>query len=244
MDDRAVLIERAKLAEVAERYDDMAEFLKSVIEQYPKTPLNDEERNSFSVAYKNKVGARRSSWRCIAAAKRINKEVLDSYRTVVVKELNEICDEVLHLLTDYLVEGEEKSTFKVFYLKMKGDYYRYKAEVMVDMDGKPLSGLEDDHKAVVKSAEEAYASARECSLQLDVLDSVRLGLALNYSVFLYEIMCEKKKACDLAQEAFDVAHKQLQESENQPQHDSSLILQLLRDNLTFWNSENDETADS
>jgi hypothetical protein len=95
MDDRAVLIERAKLAEVAERYDDMAEFLKSVIEQYPKTPLNDEERNSFSVAYKNKVGARRSSWRCIAAAKRISKEVLDSYRTVVVKELNEICDEVL-----------------------------------------------------------------------------------------------------------------------------------------------------
>ncbi|KAL4674567.1 hypothetical protein H8959_018501 [Pygathrix nigripes] len=56
---------KAKLAEEAERCDDMAACMKSVIE--PGAELSNEERNLLSVAYKNGVGARRSSWRVLSS---------------------------------------------------------------------------------------------------------------------------------------------------------------------------------
>jgi len=56
-------VQNAKLAEQAERYDDMAAAMKKVTEM--EKELSNEERNLLSVAYKNVVGARRSSWRVI-----------------------------------------------------------------------------------------------------------------------------------------------------------------------------------
>eukprot|EP00972_Heterocapsa_arctica_P026598 3916112-Heterocapsa_arctica.AAC.1 len=53
----------AKLAEQAERYDEMADHMEAV----GKTggELSVEERNLLSVAYKNAVGSRRAAWRII-----------------------------------------------------------------------------------------------------------------------------------------------------------------------------------
>lgn len=62
--DKEELVQRAKLAEQAERYDDMAAAMKSVTET--GVELSNEERNLLSVAYKNVVGARR--WVAIATA--------------------------------------------------------------------------------------------------------------------------------------------------------------------------------
>uniref|UniRef100_A0A673VHU7 14-3-3 domain-containing protein n=1 Tax=Suricata suricatta TaxID=37032 RepID=A0A673VHU7_SURSU len=59
--DKNELVQKAKLAKQAERYDDMAACMKSGTEQGAE--LSNEERNLLSVAYKNVVGARRSSWR-------------------------------------------------------------------------------------------------------------------------------------------------------------------------------------
>lgn len=55
--DKEELVQRAKLAEQAERYDDMASAMKAVTET--GVELSNEERNLLSVAYKNVVGARR-----------------------------------------------------------------------------------------------------------------------------------------------------------------------------------------
>lgn len=55
--DKEELVQRAKLAEQAERYDDMAAAMKQVTET--GVELSNEERNLLSVAYKNVVGARR-----------------------------------------------------------------------------------------------------------------------------------------------------------------------------------------
>ena len=65
MTEQDELVQRAKLAEQAERYDDMAASMKSVTET--GIELSNEERNLLSVAYKNVVGARRSSWRVISS---------------------------------------------------------------------------------------------------------------------------------------------------------------------------------
>ena len=99
MTDKEELVQRAKLAEQAERYDDMASSMKSVTET--GIELSNEERNLLSVAYKNVVGARRSSWRVISSIEQKTEgserkqQMAKEYREKVEKELREICNDVL-----------------------------------------------------------------------------------------------------------------------------------------------------
>ncbi|XP_069362434.1 14-3-3 protein zeta isoform X3 [Maniola hyperantus] len=131
--DKEELVQRAKLAEQAERYDDMAAAMKEVTET--GVELSNEERNLLSVAYKNVVGARRSSWRVISSIEQKTEgserkqQMAKEYRVKVEKELREICYDVLGLLDKHLIPKASNPESKVFYLKMKGDYYRYLAEV-------------------------------------------------------------------------------------------------------------------
>jgi len=133
MADKEELVQRAKLAEQAERYDDMAASMKSVTET--GNELSNEERNLLSVAYKNVVGARRSSWRVISSIEQKTEgaekkqQLAKEYREKVEGELKEICNDVLNLLDKYLIPKASNAESKVFYLKMKGDYFRYLAEV-------------------------------------------------------------------------------------------------------------------
>ena len=93
------LVQRAKLAEQAERYDDMAGAMKQVTET--GVELSNEERNLLSVAYKNVVGARRSSWRVISSIEQKTESsekkqaMAKEYREKVEKELRDICYDVL-----------------------------------------------------------------------------------------------------------------------------------------------------
>lgn len=65
----------------------------------------------------------------------------------------------------------------------------------------------------------------------------RLGLALNFSVFYYEIKNNPEQACHLAQQAFDDAIAELDTLDEEMYKDSTLIMQLLRDNLNLWTSD-------
>ncbi len=139
--------------------------------------------------------------------------------------LREICNEVIDLLEKHLIkeqvdkEDEMEVEAKVFHLKMKGDYHRYKAEF----------SRGNDRQEAVEASEKAYKEGYELAGSLKSTNPVRLGLALNYSVFYYEIQNSSEKACGLAKQAFDEAIDQLGDGVYK---DSSLILQLLRDNLT------------
>ncbi|EPQ09072.1 Nephrocystin-1 [Myotis brandtii] len=131
--DKNELVQKAKLAEQAERYDDMAACMKSVTEQGAE--LSNEERNLLSVAYKNVVGARRSSWRVVSSIEQKTEgaekkqQMAREYREKIETELRDICNDVLSLLEKFLIPNASQAESKVFYLKMKGDYYRYLAEV-------------------------------------------------------------------------------------------------------------------
>merc|ERR1711962_158152 len=105
--DKHYQIQRAKLAEQAERYDDMANAMKEVTMK-EEGPLSTEERNLLSVAYKNIVGAKRSSWRVISSIeqKAADKETLaKEYRKKIECELDDVCKEVLDLLEKYSVNS-------------------------------------------------------------------------------------------------------------------------------------------
>jgi len=226
------LIQRAKLSEQAERYDDMAETMKAVTET--GVELSNEERNLFSVAYKNVVGARRSSWRVISSIEQKTEgsekkqHIAKEYREKVEKELRDICKDVLGLLDNFLVPNASNAESKVFYLKMKGDYFRYLSEVAQG----------DERKAVVDDSQKAYQDAFDISKsKMQPTHPIRLGLALNFSVFYYEILNSPDKACHLAKQAFDDAIAELDTLNEDSYKDSTLIMQLLRDNLTLWTSD-------
>uniref|UniRef100_A0A8C2CF03 14-3-3 protein beta/alpha-A-like n=1 Tax=Cyprinus carpio TaxID=7962 RepID=A0A8C2CF03_CYPCA len=223
---KSELVQKAKLAEQAERYDDMAAAMKSVTEG--DIELSNEERNLLSVAYKNVVGARRSSWRVVSSIEQKTEgsdkkqQMVKEYREKIEKELKEICNDVLVLLDKYLIPKATPAESKVFYLKMKGDYYRYLAEVAVG-----------EEKTIIGNSQEAYKDAFEISkAEMQPTHPIRLGLALNFSVFYYEILNAPDQACKLAKTAFDEAIAELDSLNEESYKDSTLIMQLLRDNLT------------
>jgi len=224
----------AKLAEQAERYDEMVESMKAVAKL--DVELTVEERNLLSVAYKNVIGARRASWRIISSIEQKEENKgntqhvprINEYRQKIEKELRGICDDILAVINEHLVPSAASPESKVFYFKMKGDYHRYLAEF--------LTG--DDRKTAADHALDAYQQASEIAVQnLPPTHPIRLGLALNFSVFYYEILNSPDKACQLAKQAFDDAIAELDELSEDSYKDSTLIMQLLRDNLTLWTSD-------
>jgi len=232
-DSRGSLVFLASTAEKAERYDDMCKFMSALVNWTSSNAqdLTVEERNLFSVAYKNVIGARRASWRTLNVEDNKYDELVQDYKKRVELELTSICKDVLSLLEDKLLKCDKKtSESSVFYLKMIGDYYRYLAE---------FAGTEGYDKKAAQFYGQAMDIAKD---KLDPTDPIRLGLALNYSVCFYEILKDKKKACELAKSAFDNAISKLDQLSEESYKDSTLIMQLLRDNLTLWTSDQNAVA--
>lgn len=224
----------AKLAEQAERYQEMVNAMKKVGEL--DVELTVEERNLLSVAYKNVIGARRASWRIISSIeqKEENKgnEVhvarIKEYRSKVESELQDICNDILDVLDKHLIYSASTGESKVFYYKMKGDYHRYLAEFLTTQQ----------RKEAAENSLIAYKAASDiATTDLPPTHPIRLGLALNFSVFYYEILNSPDRACRLAKRAFDDAIAELDTLSEDSYKDSTLIMQLLRDNLTLWTSD-------
>ncbi|KAF2185064.1 14-3-3 protein [Zopfia rhizophila CBS 207.26] len=230
----------ARLCEQAERYDEMVTYMKEVAKIGGE--LTVDERNLLSVAYKNVVGTRRASWRIISSieqkeeSKGSEKHVgtIREYRQKIETELEKVCQDVLNVLDESLIPKAESGESKVFYHKMKGDYHRYLAEF--------ASG--EKRKVAATAAHEAYKTATDVAqTELTPTHPIRLGLALNFSVFYYEILNSPDRACHLAKQAFDDAIAELDSLSEESYRDSTLIMQLLRDNLTLWTSSDSAEAE-
>ena len=225
-----------RMAEQSERYEEMIEFVRAFITK-EHTELTVEERNILSVAYKNVVGNRRTAWRVLNSieskeARRGNEENksrASAYKEKVEGELRSFCREILRLIDSDLLPHTNDSEGIDFYLKMKGDYHRYVCEFAQGQYREESS----------KSAQECYQQAYDKAVtDLDSTHPTRLGLALNFSVFNYEIMQQQSEACTMAQKAFDDAIQNLENLTDESAYkDSTMILQLIRDNLSLWTSE-------
>jgi len=226
---REELVYQSKLAEHAERYKDMINHLKTLIDD-ANGELNEEERTLLSVAYKQAVGECRTAWRTISYYQEKQKaknpqfsELIDDYKAKIRKDLDSLCGEIIDLIDHKLLDKASNAEEKVFYLKMKGDYYRYRSE----------AGEEEP----VQNGLEAYNQAIEEAKTLPVNHPVKLGLALNFSVFHYEVMSDTSKACELARSTFDEAIPTIEELDEKAYKEASSILSLIKDNLTLWTNE-------
>ncbi|KAF1867435.1 hypothetical protein Lal_00049864 [Lupinus albus] len=263
--ERETFVYTAKLAEQAERYEEMVEAMKNVAKL--NVELTVEERNLLSVGYKNVVGARRASWRILSSIEQkeeskgndLNVKRIREYRQKVESELDKICSDIMIVIDEHLIPSGPGGEPSVFFYKMKGDYYRYLAEFKSGDDRKEAAdqsmkayqhcyplfvlsfslfrGEENGERRrfrVMFIFQTAFTTAEA---ELPSTHPIRLGLALNFSVFYYEILNSPERACHLAKQAFDEAISELDSLSEESYKDSTLIMQLLRDNLTLWTSD-------
>ncbi|XP_019152599.1 PREDICTED: 14-3-3 protein 10-like [Ipomoea nil] len=231
----------AKLAEKAERYEDMAKFMGKLVRSCtPAGELTVEERNLLSVAYKNAIGSLRTAWRIISSIEQKEETrrrddhvaLVKDYRATVETELSQVCASIIELLDSNLIPSTPPGESRVFYLKLKGDYHRYLAEFLVG----------DKRREAADATMTSYTDAEDLALfDLPPTNHIRLGLALNFSVFHYEILNSCSTACDMARRAFDEAVAELPTAV--VNEECTILMQLLRDNLSLWSSSSRDQVD-
>ena len=227
----------SKLYERAERYPDMVSAINKFIEMNPK--LSKEEKNILSAGYKNILSEKRASWRFLnimekKETKKKSAQVphIKEIKKHIEAELKKIFEDLHRIVDKFLLPKAEDAESKVFYLRLKGDHYRYLCEIT----------KEKDFEKNVELAEKVYKEAYEISEKnLTFINSTRVGLCLNMAVFYYEVKGDKKEGCKIAKKAFEESMKYLDDLEKFKSKDVLLLIQLLKENLIFWSSEmNDE----
>ena len=136
---RRDLIEHAKLCDVSKRYEEMTKVLDSIVAAVPKTQgLTAEERKLLAIAYKNLLTPRRRSWKLLengVKSRDLNsthKNLVKSYRTSIADEIKELCQKLIEMVDKKLIPTVSEPESDIFYHKLRGDYYRYMAEVEED----------------------------------------------------------------------------------------------------------------
>ena len=119
---------------------------------------------------------------------------------------------------------------KAFFQKMIGDYYRYVAE----------SAGPDKIEQAKAGALKGYEEADKLCKGLNACNPIRLGLALNFSVFNYEVMSDHKKACELGEQALSEALEKIDDVDEETFRDAKSIIELLKENLSLWKEEEGE----
>ena len=222
----------ARVAEQAERFEDMVEFLGKVLEGKGGDVTAD-ERNLLSVAFKNLISGKRAACRTIAAIEQNPKyskfgDALAKYKADIETQLINDCEKVIGIINDKVLAKTCENEVKAFFVKMVGDYYRYIAE-----------NAKGDYLDEVKNkALDAYKEANQ--LELPPCNPIKLGLALNFSVFYYEVMKNPKEAVELADKALQDALDEIDELEEDDFRDAKSIIELLKENLTLWKEEEED----
>ena len=222
----------ARVAEQAERFEDMVSFLQEVLVEKGADVTSD-ERNLLSVAFKNLISSKRAACRTIAAIEQNPKyskfsDSLAEYKKEIESKLSADCQRVVDMINEKVLSKACDGESKAFFVKMVGDYYRYIAE----------NAKGDDLESVKQNALKAYNEAN--GIELPPCNPIKLGLALNFSVFHYEVMKNHKAACELADQALQEALDKIDELEEDDFRDAKSIIELLKENLTLWKEEEED----
>merc|ERR1712048_691895 len=221
----------ARVAEQAERFEDMVNFLKAAIAQKGGEDFTVDERNLLSVGFKNLIGFQRGAIEQNPKYSKFSGS-LQGYKTKIEQELYDRCMDIVDIVNSKCMGLASDDESKAFFTKMVGDYYRYVAE-----------SAKDEVKEKVKNgALEGYTSAQQHSQTLNACNPIRLGLALNFSVFYYEVLNDHKKACELGEKALADALEKIDEVDEETFRDAKSIIELLKENLSLWKEEEDQNA--
>ena len=230
---REELIFLSKLYTKAELYKEVINFIKEFIKLNPK--IEKEECDIISTGFKNMISDKRASWFTLNSMehkekkkKRNTVKEIKEIKNHIENEIRETCKELQDLIDKELLPKNEEDEILVFLYKLKADYFRYICEF--------AEGNEYQDNLI--KAEEYYKKAYEIAdKKLPIINCNRVSVALNYAIFLYEIKKDKKSGFDIAQNTFKESMKFIDDLEKPKYRDTLLIIQLLKENIIFWNSE-------
>ena len=226
----------SKLYTKAEEYKKVLEFIEEFIKLNPK--LDKEECDIVSTGFKNMISDKRSSWFTLNSMERKEKKKkkntvkeIKEIKSHIENELRETCNKLQEIIDKYLLPNNEEDDTIVFLLKLKADYFRYICEF--------AEGKEFEYN--LNKAEEYYKKAFEISeKKLPIINCNRVSIGLNYAIFLYEVKKDRMAGFDVAQNIFKESMKFIDDLEKSKFRDTLLIIQLLKENIIFWNSEMSE----
>lgn len=204
----------------------LSEYLPNTSEpgRYNTADSDEQRHNNNNNNYSDNLSANP-----IGKESKFSIRIVGSILKKIELELRKHCCNIIDILTNRLIPSSSATgESRVFYHKMKGDYLRYLCEI---------SPIEERKE---KSNESLLAYKTACDkamIELPPTHPVRLGLMLNFSVFYYDIMKSPERSCRLAKQAFDDAIAELDTLSEESYRDSTIIMQLLRDNLKLWESE-------
>ena len=211
----------------------MIVHVKKLIETQT-TALSIDERNLVVQAYKGKAKELRGSFNALAACEKREKELAaastkaaaaKAYKEKIATQLRECCDDIITLISDVLLKRDIDNVGEIYFQKTKADYYRYRAEASDDATASSDVGhAKDLYEVAHKNAQFVLGSA----------DPTRLGLALNYSVFMHDVLGEQQDAVALCARGVRRGLDHVDKLEKADYKESTGILELLRDNLTIW----------
>ena len=230
---REELIFLSKLYTKAELYKEVINFIKEFIKLNPK--IEKEECDIISTGFKNMISDKRASWFTLNSMehkekkkKRNTVKEIKEIKNHIENEIRETCKELQDLIDKELLAKNEEDEILVFLYKLKADYFRYICEF--------AEGNEYQDNLI--KAEEYYKKAYEIAdKKLPIINCNRVSVALNYAIFLYETKKDKKSGFDIAQNTFKESMKFIDDLEKPKYRDTLLIIQLLKENIIFWNSE-------
>ncbi|KAK8867065.1 hypothetical protein M9Y10_010034 [Tritrichomonas musculus] len=229
--DRDNALYMAQILDQTDLHDDTIELMKRVVDLNPD--LNPEERNLLSAAYKNAITVHRNGLRILSAISedkegtatqnRINH--INKIREQIVSDLEKKCNELISIITTKLLPTAQDTETRIFYEKLEADYYRYLCEATTG----------DVRNSYLEKAKKCYETALDIAkAELSKGKPSYLGLILNYTVFLQEIVGNKEEALNLAQNTYSECTPLVEDNSDDSLSEATMILQILRDNILLW----------
>ena len=222
----------AMLSEQCEKYEDMRFYLEEIF-KFKMDYLNLDECNLISISYRKIINFHRNALKTIKFYESQEKKKENSfyikwiqeYKNKIEIELVDICTNIVNNMDTYLIPKAKDIETQIFYNKTKADCYRYMAENVID------------NKIFAEKALKCYNEASDLSKQIPKMNQLRLGTALNLSIFHNEILGDIKTAYKITKETLEISSKAFEEKDEEDLEfkDSFRILDSMKENLQLWN---------
>ena len=195
--------------------------------------MSPDERTLLSVAYKNVVASKRITWRTVVSVKENPKymlyvESLNEYKKKLENAMYLECTNIIETVQKNILNKPCSDDAKAFFTKLVADNYRYIAEMSVS----------SRYRQAIADAQQNYVAANEIGLQ--ACNPIKLSIALNLSVFHYEVQGDLAGATEIADQALQSALEKIDDLGEEEFKDAKAIIELLKENLSSWKEAEEE----
>ena len=222
------------LSQTPSGLEEAIEYVDKAVEIDPI--LSENERALLSLVYKQIISPRRQGIKALLSksnpvqdseSSELNAK-LEELKTTLINELIHYAIQLIDLVDNVILPQNKDPENAAYYTKLKADYYRYICEAFPNEDN-------EERQKYIDLAKESYENALEISeSSLLKYSPTNLGLILNYTVFLYDIVGNTEEAVKKAKETYETCYPLIDQNNEQGQYDARSILTVLDENIKLW----------